>query len=102
MFEHLLEAVDDDYVRYITHVEATAPVLASNEDEGLEGALTNVDQVAPRARAREARPQRPLLVWLQAQIQAVPWPTIERRTRFDSPSLQSKNSRAVGWRRASI
>ena len=49
MFEHLLEAVDDDYVRYITHVEATAPVLASDDDEGLEGALTNVDQVAPGA-----------------------------------------------------
>jgi preprotein translocase subunit SecA len=49
MFEHLLEAVDDDYVRYITHVEATLPELAGDEDEGLEGALTNVNQVAPGA-----------------------------------------------------
>jgi preprotein translocase subunit SecA len=50
MFEHLLEAVDIDYVRYITHVEATAPVSeVTDEDEGLEGALTNVDQVAPGA-----------------------------------------------------
>jgi preprotein translocase subunit SecA len=51
MFEHLLEAVDIDYVRYITHVEATAaPSEATNDDdEGLEGALTNVNQVAPGA-----------------------------------------------------
>jgi preprotein translocase subunit SecA len=50
MFEHLLEAVDIDYVRYITHVEATAaPSEAADEDEGLEGALTNVNQVAPGA-----------------------------------------------------
>jgi preprotein translocase subunit SecA len=50
MFEHLLEAVDIDYVRYITHVEATpAPSATGDEDEGLEGALTNVDQVAPGA-----------------------------------------------------
>jgi preprotein translocase subunit SecA len=50
MFEHLLEAVDIDYVRYITHVEATAPPSDSgDEDEGLEGALTNANQVAPGA-----------------------------------------------------
>ena len=50
MFEHLLEAVDIDYVRYITHVEATAaPSEATDEDEGLEGALTNATQVAPGA-----------------------------------------------------
>ena len=48
MFEHLLSAVDNDYVRYITHVDA-APPPASEEDEGLEGALTNADQVAPGA-----------------------------------------------------
>jgi len=47
MFEHLLEAVDLDFVRYITHVEAV-----ENEpeaDEGLENAVTNVNQVAPGA-----------------------------------------------------
>jgi len=49
MFEHLLEAVDDDYVRYITHVEATAAALEGDDDEGLEGAITNADQVAPGA-----------------------------------------------------
>jgi preprotein translocase subunit SecA len=50
MFEHLLEAVDVDYVRYITHVEA-APATdgVSDVDEGLEGALTNVEAVAPGA-----------------------------------------------------
>ncbi|HVB19324.1 MAG TPA: preprotein translocase subunit SecA [Acidimicrobiales bacterium] len=45
MFEHLLKAVDLDYVRYITHVEAVEPEALS--DEGLEGATTNVDEVAP-------------------------------------------------------
>jgi preprotein translocase subunit SecA len=47
MFEHMLGAVDLDFVRYITHVEAV-----ENEpeaDEGLENAVTNVDQVAPGA-----------------------------------------------------
>jgi preprotein translocase subunit SecA len=47
MFEHMLEAVDNDFVRYITHVEAV-----ENEpeaDEGLENAVTNVNQVAPGA-----------------------------------------------------
>jgi preprotein translocase subunit SecA len=47
MFEHLLVAVDNDYVRYITHVEAQAPELDS--DEGLENAVTNVSEVAPGA-----------------------------------------------------
>jgi preprotein translocase subunit SecA len=42
--------VDIDYVRYITHVEATAaPSEATDADEGLEGALTNANQVAPGA-----------------------------------------------------
>ncbi|HUY43169.1 MAG TPA: preprotein translocase subunit SecA [Acidimicrobiales bacterium] len=45
MFEHLLKAVDLDYVRYITHVEAVEPEAIS--DEGLEGATTNVEEVAP-------------------------------------------------------
>ncbi|HEV3188273.1 MAG TPA: preprotein translocase subunit SecA, partial [Acidimicrobiales bacterium] len=35
MFEHLLDAVDIDYVRYITHVEASEPVEAGDADEGL-------------------------------------------------------------------
>jgi preprotein translocase subunit SecA len=48
MFEHLLGEVDKDFVRYITHVEAAvAPTEDAQVDEGLEGALTNVDQVAP-------------------------------------------------------
>jgi preprotein translocase subunit SecA len=50
MFEHLLDAVDIDYVRYITHVEAApAPTEEDDEDLGLEGALTNANQVAPGA-----------------------------------------------------
>jgi len=50
MFEHLLEAVDIDYVRYITHVEALPEATEDGAaDEGLEGALTNVDAVAPGA-----------------------------------------------------
>jgi preprotein translocase subunit SecA len=50
MFEHLLEAVDIDYVRYITHVEAApAPSESGDEDEGLQGALTNANEVAPGA-----------------------------------------------------
>jgi preprotein translocase subunit SecA len=48
MFEHLLGEVDKDFVRYITHVEAAVePTEDTQVDEGLEGALTNVDQVAP-------------------------------------------------------
>ncbi len=46
MFEHLLESVDNDYVRYITHVEAKIEPVG---DEGLQGASTNVEQVAPGA-----------------------------------------------------
>jgi preprotein translocase subunit SecA len=45
MFEHLLEAVDTDYVRYITHVEAQ--IEPAPGDEGLERASTNAEQVAP-------------------------------------------------------
>jgi preprotein translocase subunit SecA len=60
MFEHLLEAVDVDYVRYITHVEA-APALdsSSDVDEGLEGALTNVEAVAPGATELPAHQSAP-------------------------------------------
>jgi preprotein translocase subunit SecA len=47
MFEHLLEAVDTDYVRYITHVEAQVDPVPG--DEGLERASTNAEQVAPGA-----------------------------------------------------
>jgi preprotein translocase subunit SecA len=48
MFEHLLGEVDKDFVRYITHVEAAAPEPNdADSDVGLQGALTNVDQVAP-------------------------------------------------------
>jgi preprotein translocase subunit SecA len=50
MFEHLLEAVDLDYVRYITHVEAAQTVQAeSSVDDGLDGAVTNAVEVAPGA-----------------------------------------------------
>ena len=47
MFEHLLVSVDNDYVRYITHVETQLD--ESDTDEGLENALTNVNEVAPGA-----------------------------------------------------
>jgi preprotein translocase subunit SecA len=47
MFEHLLDAVDIDYVRYITHVEATAAIEESTAEDGLEGALTNANEIAP-------------------------------------------------------
>jgi preprotein translocase subunit SecA len=50
MFEHLLNEVDKDFVRYITHVEATVPALdEANGDEGLENAVTNAEIVAPGA-----------------------------------------------------
>jgi len=52
MFEVLLGNVDADFVRYITHVEASA-IEAIEEvteaDEGLEGAVTNANVVAPGA-----------------------------------------------------
>jgi preprotein translocase subunit SecA len=51
MFEHLLGEVDNDFVRYITHVEA-APVVVeadADADEGLERAVTNANEVAPGA-----------------------------------------------------
>ncbi|HUV57365.1 MAG TPA: preprotein translocase subunit SecA [Acidimicrobiales bacterium] len=47
MFEHMLKAVDNDFVRYITHVEAIEP--EAETDEGLENAVTNANQVAPGA-----------------------------------------------------
>ena len=48
MFEHLLVAVDHDFVRFITHVETTEPPPDEN-DEGLERAVTNASEVAPGA-----------------------------------------------------
>ena len=47
MFEHLLESVDDDFVRYVTHIEATAPpqaedalaMASTNEEIAAEGAM---------------------------------------------------------------
>jgi len=47
MFEHLLGEVDNDFVRYITHVEAAPEPAAADADEGLERAVTNANQVAP-------------------------------------------------------
>jgi preprotein translocase subunit SecA len=51
MFEALLGNVDADFVRYITHVEASAieAIEEAEADDGLEGAVTNVDIVAPGA-----------------------------------------------------
>ncbi|MHB8333340.1 MAG: preprotein translocase subunit SecA [Acidimicrobiales bacterium] len=50
MFEHLLDAVETDFVRYVTHVEASAPEEEESlEDDGLERAVTNVAEVAPGA-----------------------------------------------------
>jgi preprotein translocase subunit SecA len=52
MFEALLGNVDADFVRYITHVEMSAVEAieeAATSDEGLEGAVTNANIVAPGA-----------------------------------------------------
>jgi len=46
MFEHLLETLKVDFVRYITHVEAVLPEPAADD---LARAVTNVDEVAPGA-----------------------------------------------------
>ncbi len=122
MFEHLLEAVDIDYVRYITHVEATAleeaeadatrPTRASKVRSPTR---TNSPRAPrncrrtrrprrqrrpPRQAARKARAQRPVLVRLEAQVQAVPWPILRRRTPYAPPSSRSKSSRRGGMRRA--
>jgi preprotein translocase subunit SecA len=47
MFEHLLDAVDIDYVRYITHVEATAAIEESTVDDGLEGSAHQRQRNSP-------------------------------------------------------
>ncbi len=52
MFEALLDNVDADFVRYITHVEAANVENIEEQaalDEGLEGAVTNANVVAPGA-----------------------------------------------------
>src|SRR6202167_1704726 len=51
MFEALLGNVDADFVRYITHVEASAieAIEEAEADDGLEGAVTNANVVAPGA-----------------------------------------------------
>ena len=58
MFEALLGNVDADFVRYITHVEASAieAIEEAEADDGLEGAVTNANVVAPgRDRTAGAR-----------------------------------------------
>jgi preprotein translocase subunit SecA len=91
MFEHLLEAVDIDYVRYITHVEAAPPPSEStDEDEGLEGALTNANQVAPGATELPAHdsPKVPLAALTEPVIAARatsgPPPQREKLARNDT------------------
>jgi preprotein translocase subunit SecA len=49
MFERLLENVDADFVRFITHVEAAAIEDNTASDDGLVGAVTNAEIVAPGA-----------------------------------------------------
>jgi preprotein translocase subunit SecA len=52
MFEALLGNVDADFVRFITHVEMSAVEAieeATADDDGLEGAVTNANVVAPGA-----------------------------------------------------
>ncbi len=46
IFEHMLEGVDQEYVRYITHVEAVVDA-PEEQDPGLERAVTNANAVAP-------------------------------------------------------
>ncbi|MGH9020986.1 MAG: preprotein translocase subunit SecA [Acidimicrobiales bacterium] len=46
-FEEMLGFVDRDYVRYITHVEAIVEPAVVDDDDGLEGASTNAELVAP-------------------------------------------------------
>jgi preprotein translocase subunit SecA len=51
MFEQLLQGVDSDYVRFISHVEIVAapPEGPDEDDAGLVGARTNANEVAPGA-----------------------------------------------------
>ena len=116
MFEQLLDAVEHDFVRYITHVEAVVePVNGADED--LERATYERQQVAPggtelrraqrpgpaprrpdrgKPERREAGPQRAVLVRVGQEVQAVPWPTIGPRTRCATPPPPSRTSRR-GW-----
>ena len=47
MFETLLESINADFVRYITHVEAVPDEPEVDPDEVMEHAVTNADIVAP-------------------------------------------------------
>jgi preprotein translocase subunit SecA len=51
MFEHMLENVKYEFVRFVTHVEAVPNEPASDTDAGLAGAVTNAETVAPGATA---------------------------------------------------
>jgi preprotein translocase subunit SecA len=51
MFEHMLENVKYEFVRFITHVEAVPNEPASDTDAGLAGAVTNAETAAPGATA---------------------------------------------------
>ena len=55
MFEQLLRSVDDDFVRFITHIE-TMP--APSNDNALEGAVTNVE-AAPVESSKVPNPSGP-------------------------------------------
>ncbi len=121
MFEALLGNVDADFVRYITHVEMSAVEAieeAVEADDGLQGAVTNANVVAPGATelpahgnasheegaaqtGRQDRAQRAVLVRFGPQVQAVPWPTLRPRTPFAKPSEPWRTSSRGGRRRAS-
>jgi len=55
MFEQLLTSVDDDFVRFITHIETIA---APSNDSALNGAVTNVDD-APVETSKVLNPSGP-------------------------------------------
>ena len=55
MFEQLLTSVDDDFVRFITHIETIA---APSNDSALNGAVTNVDD-APVENSKVLNPSGP-------------------------------------------
>ena len=47
VFEKLLDSINADFVRYITHVEAVPDEPEVDPDEVMEHAVTNADVVAP-------------------------------------------------------
>ena len=55
MFERLLTSVDDDFVRFITHIETMA---APSNDSALDGAVTNVE-AAPVESSKVPNPSGP-------------------------------------------